>query len=300
MRQLRIGSAELTVKDYHCAGPDGVYIPKDSPKLWLYIHLTNRCNARCPFCVNPSANGAGREISLPALRDTLEKIRDAVGGVSITGGEPMLVPELVDETALAVTEILGREIQLELVTNGTNLPEIGALKTQSRFSAIHISRHLVGDAANGALMGVRTPSWPRLRAFLSELDDPAGIVLNCVLQKGGVDSVEAVRSYLEMAAWAGVKNVSFIGMFRANDYCRERYVSPEVLDFADAPGFAVWNRFRDHDCCSCSGGDYRSENGYIRYYFRCPGAGRAEYVRQLVYDSDDRLLAGFGGGQILL
>lgn len=297
---LQIGSAVLPVKDYRCADESGAYIPKDSLQLWLYINLTDRCNARCPFCVNPAVGQEAHTVSPALLRRTLTQIRDCVSGVSITGGEPMLYPSLVDETAALVTEILGESVPLELVTNGTRLPQTAALRSYDRFSGIHVSRHCIDDGANAALMGADTPSWTRLREFLSGTPNAWKITLNCVLQKGGVENLDDARAYLEKAAEAGVKNVSFVGMFPANPYCREQYVSPKNLTFSGDDRFSIWTQQQDHDFCSCAGGDYHSENGYIRFYYRCPGPGTPAWVRQLVYNHDDRLLAGFGGKEIPL
>ena len=120
-------------------------------------------------------------------------------------------------------------------------------------------------------------------------------VLNCVLQKNGVHNLESVRAYLEMAAEIGAANVSLIGMFLANDYCRENYISPEILDFSGDCRFSIWNHFHDHDYCQCSSGDYKAEAGYVRYYYRCPGnVAKPDYCRQLVYGTDNQLRAGFG------
>lgn len=300
MKLAQIGSSQLHIKDYHCAGPDEVYLLKEDNKLWLYINLTNRCNARCPFCVNSSVNSECCEISIPLLQETLQKLKSNIRGISITGGEPMLFPNLVDEVARLVTEIWGYNIPLDLVTNGSMLQEVANLKWQDRFSVIHISRHCISDEANQALMGTVAPSAKELKSFISELDDPAKIVLNCVLQKHAVASLEDARLYLEMAAAAGVHNVSFVGMFIANDYCLEQYISPHTLRFETNPRFSIWNRFHDHTYCCCSSGDYSAQSGFIRFYYRCPGTDHAPYVRQLVYNHDNRLLDGFGGHEILV
>lgn len=107
MKTIHIGSACLTVKDYHCAGADGSYILKSENLLWLYINLTNRCNASCPFCVNPMGPAEPAVISTKALRRTLIRVRPWVRGISITGGEPMLYPELVDAAASVAVEVFG-------------------------------------------------------------------------------------------------------------------------------------------------------------------------------------------------
>ena len=269
---IRIGKQKLHIKDYYCAGEDDVYLPREDGKLWLYIHLTNECNASCPFCVNAAerkTSGAGI-LSLSLLRECLISLSGRISGVSITGGEPMLYPDLTDRVAELVMDILP-DSMLDLATNGTNLESILSLRTL--------------DAFEGRL--------------LSGMSDPAKIVLNCVMQNGLVDSEAAVIDYLEMAASAGVRNTSFIGMFKANDYCRENYLSPAILELKD-PRFHVWNHYHDHDFCSCSSGSFDAEGRPVRFYYRCPGSSRASYTRQLVYTSDNRLLAGFGGEEIFL
>ena len=297
--ELQIGKQKLRIKDYYCADGDGIYLPREDAKLWLYVHLTDACNASCPFCVNAvdrRKSGAGT-ISLRGLEECLVSLSDRIGGVSITGGEPMLYPELTDKAAQLVMDILP-DAMLDLATNGTNLERIPQLQSLDAFEGIHVSRHSPDDETNDRIFGRRMPSAEEIRRLLLQMSDPAKIVFNCVMQKGLVDSEEAVASYLETAAAAGVRNTSFIGMFRANAYCREKYVSPALLELKD-PRFHIWNHFRDHDYCACSSGSYDAAAGPVRFYYRCPGSGKAPYTRQLVYTADDRLLAGFGGDEIL-
>lgn len=120
-------------------------------------------------------------------------------------------------------------------------------------------------------------------------------VLNCVLQKEGVCDLPSAADYLEFAAEIGAANVCFIGMFKANDYCRRNYISPLDIAFEQDRRFNIWNDFRDHGYCRCSTGDYRASAGWIRYYWRAPGAQPApDLCRQLVYGADNVLRAGFG------
>ena len=210
----------------------------------------------------------------------------------------MLYPDLTDRVAELVMDILP-DSMLDLATNGTNLESILSLRTLDAFEGIHISRHSPDDRINDRVFGRRMPTAEEIRRLLSGMSDPAKIVLNCVMQNGLVDSEAAVIDYLEMAASAGVRNTSFIGMFKANDYCRENYLSPAILELKD-PRFHVWNHYHDHDFCSCSSGSFDAEGRPVRFYYRCPGSSRASYTRQLVYTSDNRLLAGFGGEEIFL
>ena len=144
------------------------------------------------------------------------------------------------------------------------------------------------------------PSTEMLKEAFSALPDKGLTVLNCVMQRNGVHDMDGVRAYLGMAALIGAANVSLIGMFLANDFCRENYVSPAELDFSGDSRFKVWNHFYDHEYCQCSSGDYKAQTGYVRYYFRCPGSVQGpDFCRQLVYGTDNRMRAGFGNAEII-
>ena len=89
--------------------------------------------------------------SINIFKRIMRKVSPFVYGVSITGGEPMLYPKLVDDVAMIVTDIMGTNIELDLVTNGTNWDEIPQLKMIDRFESVHISRHRIDDEGNAVL-----------------------------------------------------------------------------------------------------------------------------------------------------
>ena len=301
MGKLRIGNTLLECKDYECS-QDDIYLPKAKLRLWLYIQLTDLCPANCPFCVYASGGReAKNHIDPDQLRHTLRQISPFISGVSLTGGEPMADIPLLEDAVLAVTEAIPPEIELDMVTNGLHIEKLSSIRGLQRFTTIHISRHAVDDELNRSLMGWHdAPSAEDLKEAFSHLPDRGMTVLNCVLQKSGVHDLESVRKYLEMAAWMGAANVSLIGMFSANEYCRENYVSPAALEMSDDSGFTVWNHFHDHDFCQCSTGDYKARTGYVRYYYRCPGKNPGPgYCRQLVYGTDNLLRAGFGNAGVI-
>ena len=300
MKEIIIGNRSLQIKDYYCSTFDEEYFEREDGKLWLYVNITDICNAKCPFCVNPSKSNGENIFSLKAFKQTLEGISNFVHGFSITGGEPMLYPKLVDEVAMAITDIMGTSVEIDLVTNGTSLNQTAQLKMLKRFESIHISRQKADDIENAVLMRTTAPSIKELKDFISKLDDPAKVVLNCVMQKNGVSNASEMANYLEMAAWAGVRNTSFVGFFIANQFCKDNYVSPASIDLSNDNRFRIWSKFSDYDYCSCSSGDYAAENGKVRFYYRCPGNSKANYCRQLVYTADNKLLDGFGGSEIVL
>ena len=301
MGKLRLGRTLLECKDYDCS-QDDVYPPKEKLRLWLYINLTDACPAGCPFCIYAAENGNGRNHADPEkLNKTLARISPFVSGVTLTGGEPMTDIPLVEDAVRAVRETIPPDIELDMATNGLHIGKLPLLKGLERITTVHFSRHAAEDEQNRLLMDWKgAPSREALKEAFSALPDKGLTVLNCVLQKKGVHDMDTVRAYLETAAWMGARNVSLIGMFPANDYCRENYISPAVLEFSDDPRFTIWNHFHDHEYCRCSTGDYKAKAGYIRYYYRCPGkAPEPGCCRQLVYGTDDRLRAGFGNAEII-
>lgn len=77
------------------------------------------CNFRCPFCHNASLVTRIRpenEIPQKEVLDFLEKRRGILDGVCITGGEPLLAPEL--ESFLEQIKGMGYLVKLD--TNGSN------------------------------------------------------------------------------------------------------------------------------------------------------------------------------------
>lgn len=309
MQTIRIGNQSFEIKDYYCS-PDQQYFPKRDGRLWLYVHLTDVCPAACPFCVNPGRKSGTTPFDIRAYETILRKIRPHIHGVSFTGGEPMLTPELLDEAVHVTSEVMdevlpdtsdlpGHEVEIDMVTNGIHLEKIPELHSIDRLDSIHISRHRIDDGENSRLMGIRTPSLDSIRQMMSRLHDPGQVVFNCLLSKQGIHSAETIAAYLEMAAETGVLNSSFIGIMPVNAYCIQERVDPGTLDLSRDPRFHVWNHFHDYDYCSCSSGHYHARARYVRFYYRAVGTRTAPYSRQIVYTHDNRLLKGFGGEEIV-
>jgi cyclic pyranopterin phosphate synthase len=85
----------------------------------LRLSLTDRCNFRCTYCLEPGARFAPESGLLTA--DELVRLARIAAGLSIrkirlTGGEPTLRPDL-DEIAAAVVRDTGCEVAL--ITNGS-------------------------------------------------------------------------------------------------------------------------------------------------------------------------------------
>ncbi|MBN1647149.1 MAG: anaerobic ribonucleoside-triphosphate reductase activating protein [Spirochaetales bacterium] len=76
------------------------------------------CNFRCPYCHNPellSGSPPAGSLTLMQIADFLEKRKSVLGGVCITGGEPLLSPCL-DEV---ISMIKSKGLKIKLDTNGS-------------------------------------------------------------------------------------------------------------------------------------------------------------------------------------
>lgn len=94
----------------------------------LRISLTDRCSLRCTYCMPEQGN---EWLARAGILTTDEIVRvarvAAAAGVStfrLTGGEPLLRPDIV-EVVRRLAAVEGREpIQIAMTTNGIRLPEI--------------------------------------------------------------------------------------------------------------------------------------------------------------------------------
>lgn len=80
--------------------------------------FTSGCNYRCPFCHNASlalSRDEGADYSEEEILDFLKKRTGILDGVAITGGEPLIWPDIID--LLRKIKEIGFMVKLD--TNGT-------------------------------------------------------------------------------------------------------------------------------------------------------------------------------------
>lgn len=291
----KIGNQKFVIKDYYCDNGNG-YLPKSDGKLWLYVNISNFCNASCPFCINN--NSPDGKFDLISFENTVFKIKNFINGVSITGGEPMLEIKKVDEVINLIYGIFGTSLEIDMVTNGTFFTKLPELMNFAKLDSVHLSRHMISDYENDRIFRCKMITAKEIAETLRQIDDPAKVVFNCVLMSEGIHNINTVADYLEFAASLGIRNTCFIGLSKCNKFCATHYVDPRGLNFSEDSRFHIWNHYSDHEYCSCSSGSYDALETSVRFYYRVVGEKKVPYARQLVYTADNRLLAGFGGKEI--
>ena len=94
----------------------------DFPGRISALVFTGGCNLTCPFCHNPGLvlePGQYPDYPLDELLDQLEKRRNFIDGVVISGGEPTLEADLIP----FLRRLRSLDLQIKLDTNGL-LPDV--------------------------------------------------------------------------------------------------------------------------------------------------------------------------------
>lgn len=101
----------------------------DYPEKVACTIFTAGCNFRCPFCHNAAlvtSIDKNNSISEEEVLSFLEKRRGILDGVCITGGEPLLQPDI--EPFIKKVKSLGYAVKLD--TNGSNSSRLRSLVSQ--------------------------------------------------------------------------------------------------------------------------------------------------------------------------
>ncbi|MDK2802859.1 MAG: radical SAM protein [Oscillospiraceae bacterium] len=83
----------------------------------IALLLTEDCNARCKMCCDSRGTVKGHTLTIDELNTILRNIKDytSIETIGITGGEPMLYPELVE---YIFNYDYGRKLDFTIKTNG--------------------------------------------------------------------------------------------------------------------------------------------------------------------------------------
>lgn len=299
LRTMQVLGHPLTVRNVHCSADGAHYKPYPAhSQLMLTILLTQWCPARCPFCIAGDHSGK-RHVDLRRLERTLRALRaeDALNYISISGGEPMSEPELLDEALCMIFEIFGNEMMVGVTSNGMNLDRAPKLRCLHRLDRFRISRHHWDDARNRELFGIATPPAAQLRELITGVPEDDLFALNCLLLRDWVGTAEAVKRHLDFVGEMGSPLAAFITPSPVNEFARAQAVDYREVLRRDDPDLLFTRGFFELDCCRCQDGvALTSDCRPVEFYGRLTFSKQdVNYVRGLVYGADDALRAGYSG-----
>jgi MoaA/NifB/PqqE/SkfB family radical SAM enzyme len=200
----------------------------------LSIYSAQRCNARCPFCVEelrPASRGkslrAQKQIErddaryFRRLEETLDALRPLAPTLSITGGEPSKDPRLPRILECVAKMPAKRKT---LTTNGSGFLDVSGARrviddvVDARLNHVNVSVAHPDRATNAALMRLHAALTPdQLKSVVTTLAQAGTRVrLSCVLLKAAVHSLEDILAYLDFARSLGVDNVIFRQLMKSD------------------------------------------------------------------------------------
>ena len=153
----------------------------------LRVSLTDRCSLRCTYCMPaeglPWLPGEQMLSTAELLRLVRVAVDCGVTSVRLTGGEPLLRPDVVD--VVAGVSALG--VEVSMTTNGLRLPSLAAPLRDAGLQRVNISLDTLDrdtfkrlthrDRLVDTLAGVRAAQLAGLEL----------VKLNAVLLRGGND-----------------------------------------------------------------------------------------------------------------
>jgi len=300
MEKIKIFGNELLVKDYICSN-DPNYIVKSKPTLRLFIKFTDDCNANCKFCANNLSKDYGK-IDLKKLEYVIRYLSEnnILHGISITGGEPMLYPQKLNDLVNLIYKI-DPNMELQISTNGTNLESFKYFDNVNKLESIHISRHHYLDYENYEIFQndnvSNTDSIMELQEFLT---DKRIININTIVMKDYIDSLKEIKRMLNHVGDLGVYKNGFVSLMKCNEYSFNNFINFNSIFKNLDSSFFRGHHFYSGKYCECIDGIYLTDNNkLVEYYARMIKETEMPYVYQLVYTSDNKLKSGFNGKVLL-
>lgn len=286
--------SKIAVKDYDCQFGT-LAAERIAPFVNLFVKVTKGCNAHCLFCSNANSPIPDKHFDVPKLTGIITDLKEAgvrVNRVNITGGEPAVVPNLVEKILSAMTASLFSDIHMHLNTNGL-LPQSQELMRQPRWDSISMSLHHYDVSKLSELYGCRISE----QSFCFEGIDVQKLNSSCNLIKGYIDNAEEARKMLDFNLELGIPRIGFVALMKVNDYCREHFVDLEDIHLDSIPHVYFTKSMNRGADCKCSNYLYNKNLRILEIYMR--NYANPNYCESsLVYDGE-YLCQGFHQNNII-
>lgn len=205
---------------------------------------TLSCNANCPFCIEKDScrkKEVSNDIYLNKLDKSLKELH-SLGikpSVTITGGEPCLLKDRL--IGILKTLKANNVYKFNLNTNGILLnDDIFKVIKEVEMPYMNISIHHYDLDKNKELFGGKSITLSQLKNIKKQLGatyyDTTRVRLQCVLMKGGIDSLDEIKKFLKFTKELGFDNVAFRGLSKL----KEVGISNELHDFCDKKSFDIF------------------------------------------------------------
>lgn len=291
-----IQEKNILIKNYYCSKNSTHYENRIIPRINLYIQSTNKCNAMCYFCNTRCTNN---NFDFEKLKKSLEQLKDLynnniliIGKIAITGGEPLLNLERTRKIIQLCKQYFPNTI-LALNTNAYDLNKLKLLYFD--VDEIHISKHHYDNKKNNEIMKIYTPTIEDL--YIANLNKIAKI--NCVWQKGYMETSEDLKNMLELLGKYQIKELRNISLLPLNELAKSSFVNLKTI-MEESKKYLNDGYLYDKGMCECFEFSYLCQNGFlIKSYIRNTLNDDYFCLKQFVFDGEF-LYDGFKKKNILL
>lgn len=262
---LPLFGKSIRIKEKGCA--IGLSKPRPiAPTVNLFVKVTDACNAHCRFCSNAGKLHTIEAFNLNKLSDIIKELQMnniLVNRINVTGGEPSIVPDLVNDILFLMEREEFKGIHIHLNTNGL-LPESKELMCHPRWDSISVSLHHYDRNKLSELYG---------KSISDSSFDFSGINLNkvnasCNLINNYIDNEENIERMMQFAINLSLPRLGFVVLMKVNDYCCEHYIDFSDIDFGRIPHlYFTESRNRGKDC-KCSNYLYNHKGKILEIYMR--------------------------------
>jgi MoaA/NifB/PqqE/SkfB family radical SAM enzyme len=178
---------------------------------WLEVNLTEKCNARCSWCIerngyHPSFHASTEVIATAAMKTGKTNI-------ILLGGEPLLYSDIAN----LVKILSSNNRKVWITTNGFLLSEKFVLDKLIGVWGVNISIHHFDLSRNKKITGILLQQEKLEKAILALHNSGAHVRMNCNAISGEIDSKEKITQYVEWAKSIGVDKVRFAELKQDND-----------------------------------------------------------------------------------
>lgn len=166
-------------------------------KKTFYFFVTDRCNLNCDYCFNKNIRTNFNDLSLAKWKKIIDKIKEHIGTIVITGGEPTLFTPLY-EFIEYIKKVTANDININMFTNGNTrfygTKEKVFKKIINEINELTISCDNISDD-NHRRVGfsreifTKNIEWLKLNRFSDKVS------LNSVYSRGNLENIKKVKSF---------------------------------------------------------------------------------------------------------
>ncbi|KAF1081787.1 MAG: hypothetical protein GQF41_1427 [Candidatus Rifleibacterium amylolyticum] len=177
-------------------------------------HLTDRCNRRCRHCYQDNFDYGAGEASPEQRRQLaasiLEAIPDQPVSINLTGGEPLLLKDLLD--LMHYLETFANLADVNIITNGTihDSELIKALGTFSRFAMFKMSLESGDRQINDSIRGAGSLELLRQSIPLYKQLSARPVSLMMTLSRANAETIAETVEFARKAGAAGIMFERFV------------------------------------------------------------------------------------------